>query len=258
MGSPLQENALSHFLVALLILSVRVSVQAQLPTTAPLSSPLAAPQVTPEAPSPSPTSASPSPAAGPSSIGTSVLDPSQVLALRSLGLVAGPDVCTSQPTQIQCDNGVPVRHLTLLGLQYCPPGATLSEAALANLSTLTSLSFLDCPASAIVPWPPALALSLTSFTVSASLGQTADHPELEPLPGWWIGRLHNLQQLTVLDVMLNASSADVILSNMTRLTELTIQNADLSGTFPETWPATNLTTLDLSNNRYTPPPLIRQ
>lgn len=220
-----------------------------MPTTAPLSSPLAAPQVTPETLSPSPTSASPSPAAGPSSTETSVLDPSQVLALQSLGLVAGPNVCTSQPTQIQCDNGVPVRHLTLLGLQYCPPGATLSEAALANLSTLTSLSFLNCPASAIVPWPPALALSLTSFTVSASLGQTVDHPELEALPGWWIGRLHNLQQLTVLDVMLNASSADVILSNMTRLTELTIQNADLSGTFPETWPATNLTTLDLSNNR---------
>lgn len=196
------------------------------------------------APSPSPSPA----AAGNASSTTSVLDPSQVLALESLGLVAGPNVCTSQPTQIRCDDEVPLRHVTLLGLQYCPPASSLSEAALRNLSTLTSLSFLDCPAS-IVPWPPALAQSLTSFTVSASLGTTADHPELEPLPGWWIGQLHNLEQLTVLDVSLNATNASVILSNITRLTELTIQNADLSGPCPQTWPATNLTTLDLSNNR---------
>jgi hypothetical protein len=227
------------------------------------SSPLTAlaPKAGAEAPldsSPSRLPPSLAPAAGPSlapvasensTAGASVLDPAQVLALEALGLAAGPDVCTTlQPTEIRCDNGSPLRHVTLLGLQYCPPAAALSYAALANLSTLTSLSFLDCPVST-VPWPPALAQSLTSFTVISSLGRTPEHPELAPLPGWWLGRLHNLQQLTILDVTVNASSADVILSNMTGLTELTIQNADLSGPFPLTWSATNLTTLDLSNNR---------
>lgn len=239
------------------------SAPATVPTMAPVPKAAAeAPSASPSRPpSPAPEISPTSPAAGPSlapaapqnsTTGTSVLDPSQVLALQSLGLAAGPGVCTSQPTQIRCDNGSPLRHVTLLGLQYCPPAASLSEAALANLSTLTSLSFLDCPV-LTVPWPPALAQSLTSFTVSASLGRTPEHPELAPLPGWWVGRLHNLQQLTILDVKLNASSADVILSNMTALTELTLQNADLSGVFPSTWSATNLTTLDLSNNRLAGP-----
>lgn len=166
-------------------------------------------------------------------------------------MTVGADVCTSQPSQIGCDGGAP-QHVTLLNLQYCAPTAPLSEAALTNLSTLTTLSFLDCPLSTVA-WPPALAESLTSFTVTASLGRTTGHEDLQGLPGWWIGKLHNLHQLTVLEVLINASSVDVILSNMTSLTELTIQTTNLSGALPGNWSAANLTVLDLSNNKISGP-----
>jgi hypothetical protein len=88
--------------------------------------------------------------------------------------------------------------------------------------------------------PKVLTTSLLDFFLMDSFS---------PMDAWWLGRLHALQNLTVLDVTVTSASSglDVILPNMDNLRYLMIQNATLSGTLPAAWPQ-NLNIISLSGN----------
>jgi Leucine-rich repeat (LRR) protein len=166
-----------------------------------------------------------------------------VKALNALGITATSSACTTvAATTLTCDANAKSQHLVTLNVQDCPATATLSAASLTALSAdLTELSFLNCPLADPLPDPSAaMVTNLASFTVTGP-------PEVY---GWWMGRLTALTTLQVRDTLVNASSLDVITSNLVNLATLTISNASLGGIFPATWPApTKLTALDLSNNQ---------
>ncbi|KAJ7558942.1 hypothetical protein O6H91_04G062400 [Diphasiastrum complanatum] len=224
------------------------------PTVAPSSAPSLAP--VPASPTPSPLSPAgpaespgPAPGKGPPIPATKngTLDPGQMAALQSLGVAVGSDPCGQGSHQILiCDESTPFRHLLFLQLQYCPLDAVLTEGALLNLTSLQALSFLDCPMLP-VPLPSQLISSLASLSCVASLGRAAGHEDQPGLPGVWVSHLHDLVDLTVIDVVLNVSSLELILANMSVLHELTISNTSLRGPLPKVWPI-NLTSVDLSLN----------
>ncbi|XP_002980652.2 receptor-like protein 51 isoform X1 [Selaginella moellendorffii] len=176
------------------------------------------------------------------------LDPSQVAALQALKVPVPSNPCAGSHSTMICDEGSPVRRLIFLQLQYCPVDALLSEEALKNLTGLQALSFFDCPMKPSASLPPDMANSLTSFSCVSSLGRTSGFEEMAGLSGVWLGKLHKVEDLTVMDVLVNASSLSVIVANMTRLRELKISNSSLKGELPKTWPAKNLTSIDLSLN----------
>lgn len=235
---------------------VSAPVVAKAPTKAPTLAPkpaVVAPTKAPTAavpttaPATAPAATGPAPAAGPTTAlapsSAAALDPTQVKALNALGITATSSACTTLPTTVlSCDANAKSQHLVTLNVQDCPATATLSAASLTALSTdLTELSFLNCPLADPLPDPSAaMVTNLASFTVTGP-------PEVY---GWWMGRLTALTTLQVRDTLVNASSLDVITSNLVNLATLTISNASLGGIFPATWPApTKLTALDLSNNQ---------
>ncbi|KAH1217861.1 hypothetical protein AAZX31_13G209400 [Glycine max] len=168
------------------------------------------------------------------------LDPKQAMALESLNIPTSKDPC-AQPSfhnATLCDAAKPFRHLISLRLANCSSYLSLSFTALKSLSTLQSLSLLNCPV-APIRLPADLALSLTSFTCVNSLRK---------LSGVWLSNLQNLTDLAVSDVNVKASGPFVILARMTKLKTLTISNANLTGSLPGHLHS-NLTHIDFSNNR---------
>ncbi|ESW20018.1 hypothetical protein PHAVU_006G174100 [Phaseolus vulgaris] len=201
-----------------------------------LSTPIATSISLPHPPTPSPTSSPSSPSAST----TSTLDPKQVIALESLNIPTSRDPC-AQPSfhnATLCDSSKPFRHLISLRLANCSSYLSLSFTALKSLSTLRSLSLLNCPLSP-VRLPPELASSLTSFSSVNSLRR---------ISGVWLSQLQNLTSLTVSDVQIKASGPFVILAHMTKLKTLTISNANLTGSLPGHLHS-NLTFIDFSKNR---------
>jgi len=208
----------------------------------------AAPKVAPVSPlaAPGPVAAKPPVAPGPvvASAGNGSLDADQVGALRSLGMDVGLNACNEEPaTVLTCDNNPVTQHLVTLSVQDCPPNATLTDLDFSYLSTvhLSHLSFMNCADVPAPSEPPkVLTTSLLDFFLMDSF---------TPMDAWWLGRLHALQNLTVLDVTVTSGSSglDVILPNMDNLRYLMIQNATLSGTLPAAWPQ-NLNIISLSGN----------
>ena len=201
-----------------------------------LSTPIGTSLSLPHPPTPSPTSSPSSPSAST----TSTLDPKQVIALESLNIPTSRDPC-AQPSfhnATLCDSSKPFRHLISLRLANCSSYLSLSFTALKSLSTLRSLSLLNCPLSP-VRLPPELASSLTSFSSVNSLRR---------ISGVWLSQLQNLTSLTVSDVQIKASGPFVILAHMTKLKTLTISNANLTGSLPGHLHS-NLTFIDFSKNR---------
>ncbi|BAT87209.1 hypothetical protein LR48_Vigan09g232100 [Vigna angularis] len=201
-----------------------------------LSTPIATSLSLPHPPTPSPTSSP----ASPSTSTTSTLDPKQVIALESLNIPTSRDPC-AQPSfhnATICDSSKPFRHLISLRLANCSSYLSLSFTALKSLSTLRSLSLLNCPLSP-VRLPPELASSLTSFSSVNGFRH---------ISGVWLSQLQNLTSLTVSGGQVKASGPFVILAHMTKLKTLTISNANLTGSLPGHLHS-NLTFIDFSNNR---------
>ncbi|TKY71860.1 inactive leucine-rich repeat receptor protein kinase [Spatholobus suberectus] len=204
------------------------------PSPSPASSP------SPKAPSPSTSSPSPKPPSPSSSTSTSTLDPKQVIALESLNIPTSKDPC-AQPSfhnATLCDTSKPFRHVISLRLANCSSYLSLSFTALKSLSTLRSLSLLNCPV-APIRFPPELTASLRSFTCLNSLRRVS---------GVWLSQLQNLTDLTISDVQVKASGPFVILAHMTKLNSLTISRANLTGSLPGHLHS-NLTHVDFSGNR---------
>ncbi|XP_073156492.1 receptor-like protein 51 isoform X2 [Henckelia pumila] len=214
-----------------LLLSSTVSATAATAADSPLSSP-------PSAPSPSTSPAPKLPTPSPAS--TSPLDPRQVTALDSLNIPTPKDPCAPQPHlsfAATCDSSSPFRNLLSLSLFNCSGDVALSSDALKSLSTLTSLSFLNCPIP-VVRLPTELALNLRSFSCINSL---------KKLTGVWLSRLENVTELTVAKSSVTASGPSIILNNMRFLHSVTLSHANLSGFLPKHWHP-NLTFVDLSGN----------
>ncbi|XP_030465505.2 receptor-like protein 51 [Syzygium oleosum] len=203
------------------------------------------PTTTPAAPAPATATATPSPSASPAALPTpssssSALDPKQLQALESLNIPLPKDPCSAQSAATACDAGKPFRHLTSLLLANCSPDdVALSFTALKSLSTLRSLSFLNCPVAAPARLPADLAASLRSFSCVRSLRH---------LTGVWLSRLQNLTELTVSGVPVNASGLYVILGNVKNLRSLAISRANVTGYVPKHWHL-NTSRIDLSGNQ---------
>eukprot|EP01018_Ginkgo_biloba_P007389 Gb_29414 [translate_table: standard] len=175
------------------------------------------------------------------------LDPVQVKALQSLGVTVGSDPCNTDVQQLLiCDDGGPLKHLISLQLQYCSSNAALSKTALGSLGTLQSLSFVDCPMK-VTPLPLKLADSLESFRCARSLGRTEDNTDLPGLSGAWLSKLRGLKELTITDVLVNATGLGEVFGNITRLQQVTFSNTNITGALPKSWPA-NLTMLHIAQN----------
>ncbi|XP_073300869.1 receptor-like protein 51 [Primulina huaijiensis] len=208
-----------------LLISSTVSATAETAAVSPVSSPSSSP--TPKLPSPSP-------------ISTSTLDPEQRTALDSLNIPTPKDPCSPQPHlsfAATCDSSSPFRHLLSLSLFNCSDDVALSSTALKSLSTVTSLSFLNCPIP-VIRLPIEFALNLRSFTCINSL---------KKLTGVWLSRLENVTELTVSKAIVTASGPSIILNNMRFLHSVTLSHANLSGFLPKHWHP-NLTFVDLSGN----------
>ncbi|TKY45690.1 LRR receptor serine/threonine-protein kinase [Spatholobus suberectus] len=202
--------------------------------------PLPPPLPHPPNTSPSTSSPSPKPPSPSSSTSTSTLDPKQVIALESLNIPTSKDPC-AQPSfhnATLCDTSKPFRHVISLRLANCSSYLSLSFTALKSLSTLRSLSLLNCPV-APIRFPPELTASLRSFTCLNSLRRVS---------GVWLSQLQNLTDLTISDVQVKASGPFVILAHMTKLNSLTISRANLTGSLPGHLHS-NLTHVDFSGNR---------
>ncbi|XVF27466.1 hypothetical protein REPUB_Repub14bG0109900 [Reevesia pubescens] len=191
-------------------------------------------------PTPSPTSSPTPPTTKKPSSSPSTLDPKQIEALQSLNIPTTRDPCI-QPSPHNatiCDTSKPFRHLISLHLSNCSSDLSLSFTALKSLSSLHSLSFINCHASPI-RFPSDLSLSLTSFSCIRSLRR---------LSGVWLSRFVNLTDLTVSYTPVNASGLYVILGNMHKLKTVTISHANLTGSLPRHLHL-NLTHVDLSDNK---------
>lgn len=201
------------------------------------------------APSPAKSTVKAPPPAPPSSHGTNgTLDPAQIRALAALGVSAGSDPCsTAAHRNLICDQATPYRHLIYLQLQYCTENQVFPASAWDNLTTLQTLSFSECPAKQMT-LPPELLDSVTTLQVVASLGRSVENVLAPGLTGVWLSKFHNLNQLTVQDVDVNASSVGFILNNITRLQQLIFSNTNLTGPLPKKWASPNLTSLEISGN----------
>lgn len=202
------------------------------------------------APAPAPSKAK-APTPHKPTITNGTLDPAQVKALLSLGVTVEADACNTDFQQLLiCDNTRgPLKRLISLELQYCSPNAILSSTALSSLSTLQSISFIDCPMKVTAPLPPKLSESLSTFSCSRSLGRTVENKDLPALSGIWLSKLHSLKELSVKDVVVNGSGGGVgaIMGNMSKLEQATFSNTNISGTLPMSWPG-SLTTLEISQS----------
>ncbi|KVH87957.1 receptor-like protein 51 [Cynara cardunculus var. scolymus] len=193
------------------------------------------------APSPSAAATAASPALSPPSSSTSsTLDPKQVRALQSLYIPTTHDPCT-QPSfhnATVCDTATPFRHLRSLRLTNCSDDLSLSTTALSSLSTLTSLTFLNCHVP-IVHFPTSLSTNLRSFTSINSL---------QRLTGVFLSRFSNLTELEISGDNIKASGIHIITSNMNSLNTVTLSNTNLSGLIPKHWNP-KLTHMDFSDNK---------
>lgn len=122
----------------------------------------------------------------------------------------------------------------------------MTQDVMEALSTLHSLTFMDCPMSPI-RFPAKLLNSLTTFTCISSLGRTLEAQSVQGLSGVWLSRFHNLTKLSVSDVFVNASGPTIILSNMKHIRDVSISRTNLSGFLPKTWHE-NISSVDLSGN----------
>ncbi|KAM0938368.1 putative non-specific serine/threonine protein kinase [Dioscorea sansibarensis] len=183
--------------------------------------------------------ATPSPISSPTS--PSTLDPKQLSALHALGLSNTLDPCSNPSpynNATSCDSSRPFRHLLSLHLSNC--SSDLPISALRSLSTLTSLSFSNCPLPAPRLLPSSLSLSLHSFSCSSSLHH---------LSSLFLSRLHNLSYLSVLDVPISGSGVAIITSHMPHLISLTLSRTNLSSILPHHWHPLHLSHIDLSSNQ---------
>ncbi|XP_074269827.1 receptor-like protein 51 [Silene latifolia] len=188
-------------------------------------------------PTPTPTHP-PTPQPKPTTTPTT-LDPKQLRALQSLNLPTKKDPCSpTQNSTTKCDSSKPFRHLTSLTLTNCSDTLSVSTTALKSLSTLTSLSFLNCPA-ATSRFPTELSTNLRSFTCINSL---------KKITGVFLGRLLNVTDLIVQSVPVKATGPYVILGNLRFLQSITISKANLTGTLPKSWHP-NISYIDLSYNQ---------
>ncbi|KAF3324509.1 putative LRR receptor-like serine/threonine-protein kinase [Carex littledalei] len=173
----------------------------------------------------------------------SSLDPRQQTALESLGFPATSDACavpSPRDNATSCDGAAPFRHLTSLRLANCSTDLDLPYTVLQSLSTLKSVSFLNCPIPPPRRLPPQLASSLHSFSCISSLRR---------VPGALLSPLRNLTELYLSGVPVTESAPIMIISQMVDLTSLTVSNANLSGPIPHHWHCLDLTHLDFSFNR---------
>ncbi|XP_062152055.1 receptor-like protein 51 [Alnus glutinosa] len=226
--------SLFRFTLLLLLLSTAATnSSSKTISLSPTPSPTSSPTPTTPTPTPTPTTSSPSSSSSPCT-----LDPKQLRALQSLNIPTAKDPCQSKNNATLCDSSKPFRHLLSLSLTNCSPNdAALSFIALKSLSSLHSLSFLNCSISP-VHFPPELSSSLRSFTCIHSL---------KTLTGFWLSHLHNLIDLTVSATPINASGLYVILGNMKKLNSITISYANLIGYITKHLNL-NLTNIDLSSN----------
>ncbi|ERM97626.1 hypothetical protein AMTRI_Chr01g132300 [Amborella trichopoda] len=218
-----------------------------LPKTPPSSSPSSSPL--PKTPPPSSPSSSPLPKTPPSSSSplpktpsssSSPLDPKQLIALESLDIPLSKDPCsqTSPQNLTLCNGEKPFRHLISLKLINCSDDFQISQTAIKALSTLQSLSFMNCPID-LIKLPPDLASNLRSFVCVNSM---------KKLTGVWLSKMGNLTELTVKDVTVNASGASIILAKMKEIKVVSISGTNLTGILPRKWHP-NVTEIDLSGNR---------
>ncbi|ESQ55514.1 hypothetical protein EUTSA_v10025247mg [Eutrema salsugineum] len=197
-------------------------------------------------PTPSPT-ISPVPRTSPTPrTSSSPLDPKQLKALESLNIPTAKDPCNHRPSSksstavVTCDAGSPFRLVTSISFTNCSSDLSISSTALKALSSsLTSLSFLNCPS--LSP-PPRLPESLHSFSAVNSFLRRR-----KGLSGVFLARLVNLTDLTVSSIPVSTSGLYVILGNMHDIVSLTISHANLSGSIPKSFHS-NLTFIDLSDN----------
>ncbi|KAJ4749714.1 Leucine rich repeat family protein [Rhynchospora pubera] len=173
----------------------------------------------------------------------SSLDPRQLTALESLGFPSTSDACavpSLRDNATSCDAAAPFRHLISLRLANCSTDLDLPYTVLQSLSTLKSISFLNCPIPPPRRLPPQLASSLHSFSCISSLRR---------VPGALLSPLRNLTELYLTGVPVMASAPIMIISNMVDLTRLTISSANMSGPIPHHWHCLDLVHLDFSFNR---------
>ncbi|KAM0018047.1 putative leucine-rich repeat domain superfamily [Helianthus debilis subsp. tardiflorus] len=170
---------------------------------------------------------------------STTLDPKQLRALQSLYIPTTHDPCTQPPhNATTCDSATPFRHLLSLRLTNCSDDLSLSTTALSSLSTLTSLTFLDCH-TPIVHFPTSLTTNLRSFTSINSL---------QHLTGVFLSRFSNLTDLNISGDTIKSSGIRIITSNMKSLTTLTLSNTNLTSFIPKHWNP-KLTHMDFSNNK---------
>ncbi|KAK9064292.1 hypothetical protein SSX86_015672 [Deinandra increscens subsp. villosa] len=207
----------SFFLLLLLLYPTAIATA----TTPP---PSTKPAVATESPSPPSTSTSTSP----------TLDPNQLRALQFLHIPTTQDPCTPST----CDTTVPFRHLLSLRLTNCSSDHRLSTTILSSLSTLTSLTFLNCHIP-IIHFPSSLSANLHSFTSINSL---------QRLTGVFLSRFHNLTHLYISGDPIKVSGVHVITSKMKSLKTITLFNTHLIGYLPKDWNP-KLTHIDFSKNK---------
>ncbi|KVH89444.1 receptor-like protein 51 [Cynara cardunculus var. scolymus] len=170
-----------------------------------------------------------------SSTTSSTLDPEQLRALQFLHIPTTHDPCTTTT----CDTATTTfRHLLSLRLTNCSSDLHLSTTALSSLSTLTSITFLNCH-TPVVHFPTSLSNNLRYFTSVNSL---------QRLTGVFLSRLHNLTELYISGDPIKASGIHIITSNMKSLTKITLSNTHLTGYLPKDWNP-NLTHIDFSQNK---------
>ncbi|KAI3680815.1 hypothetical protein L6452_35591 [Arctium lappa] len=174
-----------------------------------------------------------------SSSNSSTLDPEQLRALQFLHFPTTPDPC-AKPSHdtATCDTATTFRHLLSLRLTNCSSNLRLSTAALSSLSTLTSLTFLDCH-TPVVHFPTSLSNNLRYFTSVNSL---------QRLTGVFLSRFHNLTELYISGDPIKASGIHIITANMKSLNKITLSNTHLTGYLPKDWNP-NLTHIDFSQNK---------
>ncbi|CAI9292839.1 unnamed protein product [Lactuca saligna] len=186
-------------------------------------------------PTPPPATTDTVPAQSPSSSSTSAtLDPQQLRALQFLHIPTTHGFCS----QFSCDTATPFRHLLSLRLTSCSSDFHLSTTLLSSLSTLTSLTFLNCHIP-VVHFPTSLSTNLHSFTSINSL---------QRLTGVFLSRFHNLTHLYISGDPIKASGIHIITSNMKSLNSIILSNTHLIGYLPKDWNP-NLTYIDFSKNK---------
>ncbi|KAL8228729.1 hypothetical protein R6Q57_013629 [Mikania cordata] len=165
---------------------------------------------------------------------SATLDPSQLRALQFLHIPTTQDPCIPST----CDDATPFRHLLFLRITNCSSDQHLSTTVLSALSTVTTLTFLNCH-TPVVHFPSSLTTNLHSFTSINSL---------QRLTGVFLSRFHHLTHLYISGDPIKASGIHIITSNIKSLKSVTLYNTRLTGFLPKDWNP-KLTYIDFSKNK---------